>query len=78
MSRQELRSTGGNGDTISIVKIKLIGKGPSAGKDGGQEGKGATEDEMVGWDHSLNGHEFRQTLGDTEGQGSLACCSPTL
>ena len=35
-----------------------------------------TEDEMVGWHHRLNGHEFEQTLGDTEGQGSLACCSP--
>ena len=35
-----------------------------------------TEDEMVGWHHQLNGHEFEQTLGDREGQGSLACCSP--
>ena len=35
-----------------------------------------TEDEMVGWHHLLNGHEFEQTLGDGEGQGSLACCSP--
>ena len=35
-----------------------------------------TEDEMVGWHHQLNGHEFEQTLGDTEGQGSLACCNP--
>ena len=34
------------------------------------------EDEMVGWLHRLNGHEFEQTLGDSEGQGSLACCSP--
>ena len=34
-----------------------------------------TEDEMVGWYHRLNGHEFDQTLGDKEGQGSLACCS---
>ena len=39
------------------------------------EGEGATEDEMVGWHHRLNGHEFEQTLGDSEGQGSLACCS---
>ena len=38
--------------------------------------KGATEDEMVGWHHCLNGHGFEETLGDTEGQGSLACCSP--
>ena len=36
----------------------------------------ATEDEMVGWHHILNGHEFEQTLGDSEGQGSLARCSP--
>ena len=35
-----------------------------------------TEDEMVGWHHQLNGHEFEQTMGDSEGQGSLACCSP--
>ena len=36
----------------------------------------ATEDEMVGWHHQLNGHEFEQTLGDGEGQRSLVCCSP--
>ena len=41
-----------------------------------QEEKKATEDEMVGWYHRLNGHEFEQTQGDGEGQGSLACCSP--
>ena len=35
-----------------------------------------TEDEMVGWHHRLNGHEFEQAPGDSEGQGSLACCSP--
>ena len=35
-----------------------------------------TEDEMVGWHHRLNGHEFEQALGDSERQGSLACCSP--
>ena len=35
-----------------------------------------TEDEMVGWHHRLDGQEFEQTLGDSEGQGSLACCSP--
>ena len=34
-----------------------------------------TEDEMVGWHHGLNGHDFEQTSGDSEGQGSLACCS---
>ena len=41
-----------------------------------QEEKGATKDEMVGWHHWLNGHEFEQSLGDSEGQGNLACCSP--
>ena len=35
-----------------------------------------TEDEMVGWHHRLNGHEFERILGDSEGQGGLACCSP--
>ena len=38
--------------------------------------KGITEDEMVGWHHRLNRREFEQTQGDSEGQGSLACCSP--
>ena len=33
-----------------------------------------TDDKMVGWHHQLNGHEFEQSLGDGEGQGSLACC----
>ena len=42
----------------------------------GKEEKGATEDEIIGWHHQLNGHEFKQTLGDSEGQGSLVCCSP--
>ena len=35
-----------------------------------------TKDEMIGWHHQLNGHEFEQALGDGEGQGSLVCCSP--
>ena len=47
----------------------------NAGKHWRQD-KRAAEDEMVGWHHWLNGHEFEQTLGDSEGQGSLACCSP--
>ena len=38
--------------------------------------KGITEDEIVGWHHRLNGHEFEQALGDGDGQGSLVCCSP--
>ena len=54
----------------SLEKILMLGK------NWGQEEKGVTEDEMVGWHHQLNGHEFQQTPGDSEGQGSLACCSP--
>ena len=57
------------------VKTRLIKKDPDAGKGWRQE-KGTTEDEMVGWHHVLNVHEFEQTLGDGEGQGCLACCSP--
>ena len=57
------------------VKSWLTGKDPDVGKDWRQEKKGTTENEMVGWHHQLNGHEFEQALGD-EGQGSLACCSP--
>ena len=49
---------------------------PDAGKDWRQEVKGTTEDEMVGWHHRLNGHEFEWTLGVGDGQRSLACCSP--
>ena len=56
------------------AKNWLFGKDPDAGKDWRQEEEGATEDELVGWHHWLNGHEFEQTLGDSEGQGSLACC----
>ena len=58
------------------VKCQLIGKDSDAEKVWGQEEKGATEDQMVGWHHLLNGREFEQTLGDSERQGSLACCSP--
>ena len=54
----------------------LLGKDPDAGKDWRREEKGTTEDEMVGWHHWLDGHEFVQALGDGEGQGSLACYSP--
>ena len=50
---------------------QLIGKDPDAGKDWGQGEKGATEDEMVGWHHQFNGHEFEKILGDGEGQASL-------
>ena len=58
------------------VNSHLNGKDPDAGKDWRQEEKGRTEDEMVGWHHWLNGHEFEQTQGDSEGQESLECCSP--
>ena len=58
------------------AKSQLIGKDPDAGKDWGWEEKGVIEDEMVGWHHWLNGHEFEQTFGDGEGQGSLMNCSP--
>ena len=52
------------------MKSRLTGKDPDAGKDGGQEEKGVTKDEMVGWHHRVNGHELEQTLGDGEGQGT--------
>ena len=61
------------------AKSQIIRKEPDAGKYWGQEEKGMTGDDrgqMVGWYHWLNGHEFEQTLGDDEGQGSMACCSP--
>ena len=58
------------------AKSWLIWKDPDAGKDWGQEEKGMTEDEMVGWHHQLNGHEFGWTLGVGDGQGGLACCYP--
>ena len=57
------------------AKNWLTRKDPDAGKDWRQEEKGMTEDEMVGWHHWLNGHEFEQALGVGDGQGSLACCS---
>ena len=58
------------------VKSWLVWKDPDARKDWGQEEKRTTEDEMVGWHHWLNGHEFEQTQEDSERQGSLVCCSP--
>ena len=58
------------------AKNWLIGKDPDAGKDWRQEEKGMTEDEMVGWHHWLDGHEFEQVPGVGDGQGSLVCCSP--
>ena len=58
------------------AKSQLTGKDPDAGKDWGQEEKGATEDEMIVCNHWLNGHDFEWSPGDGEGQGSLMCCSP--
>ena len=58
------------------VKNWFTGKDPDAGKDWKQEKKGMTEDEMVGWHQQLDGHESEQALGISDGQGSLACCSP--
>ena len=58
------------------AKNRLIRKDPDARKDWRQEKKARTEDEMVGWHHRLNAHEFSKTPGDGEGQGSLACCNP--
>ena len=55
------------------MKSQLTGKDPDSGKELGQEKKGVSKDEMVGWHHQLNGHKFEQTPGDSEGQGSLAC-----
>ena len=67
-----IRRTNAEGPILwpSDVKSRLIGKDPDAGKDRRQKKKGATEDEMVGWYHQLNGHEFEQTLGDNEGHRS--------
>ena len=55
------------------VKNQLMGKDSDAGKDWGQEEKGVTEVEMFGWHHWLDGCEFEQTPGDSEGQGTLGC-----
>ena len=57
------------------VKSWLISKDPDAGKDWMWEEQGMTEDEMVGWHHWLNGHEFEQSQGDSGGQRSLARCA---
>ena len=58
------------------VKNWLLRKDPDAGKDWRQEEKGTTEDEMAGWHHRLDGHEFEQAPEFGEGPGILACCSP--
>jgi len=56
------------------AKSWLIGKDSDAGRDWGQEEKGLAEDEMAGWHHRLDGHEFEWTPGVGDGQGGLACC----
>ena len=56
------------------VKSWLIGKDPDAWRDWGQEKKGTAEDEMAGWHHQLDGHEFEWIPGVGDGQGGLACC----
>ena len=58
------------------AKNWLTGKGPDAGKDWRWERKGTTEDEIVGWHHRRNGHEFEQAPWVGDEQGGLACCSP--
>ena len=58
------------------MKSQLFGEDPDAGKDWRYEEKRTTEDEMVGWHHQLNGHQFEQAPGVSDEQGSLACCSP--
>ena len=57
------------------MKSWLIGKDPDAGRDWEQEEKGMTEDEMAGWHHQLDGHEFKWTPGVGDGQGGLVCCN---
>ena len=75
-SRTQLKQLSSSSSNLSDMKSLLIRIDPDDGKDWRQEKKGMTEDEMVGWHHWLNGHEFEQAPGDSEGQGSLACCSP--
>ena len=62
--------------SLPDAKNWLIGKDPDAGRDWRQEEKGTTENEMVGWHHRLEGHEFEEAPGVGDGQGSLVCCSP--
>ena len=60
----------------SDVKSQVIGESLDSGKDWGQEEKGVAEEEIVGWHRRLSGHEFEQTLEDSEGRGGLERCSP--
>ena len=58
-----------------MQRVDSLEKTLMLGKIEGRKRRGVTEDEMVGWHHKLNGQELAQTPGDSEGQGSLACCS---
>ena len=60
---------------VSHLMQRTDWKDSDAGEDWRREEKGVTGDEMVGWHHSLSGHEFEQTPGDSEGQGSMVCCN---
>jgi len=75
-----IRRTDAEAETLILwlpdAKNWVIGKDPDAGKDCRQVEKVMTEDEMVGWHHQLNGHEFEQAPGVGDVQGSLVCCSP--
>ena len=75
-----IRRTDVEAETVILwspdVKNLLTGEDPDAGRDWRQKEKGTTEDEVVGWHHQLNGHEFEQALGVGGGQGGLVCCSP--
>ena len=61
---------------LLMQRVNSLEKTLMLGKIEGKKETEATENEMVGWLHRLEGHEFEQTLGDSEGQRSLACCSP--
>ena len=66
-----------NSNILAIwCKVEFIGKDPNTRKDWGQEEKVTREDEMVGWHHWLDGHEFERALGVGDGQGSLSYYSP--
>ena len=67
----------GNQPRIFTGRIDAEAKAPILWPpDAKSQGEGITEDEMVGWHHQLNGHEFEQAPGGSGGQRSLACCSP--
>ena len=59
-------------------KANSLEKNLDAGKDWRQEKKWAAKDEMLGWYHQLNGYEFEETRGDSEGEGSLVCCMQSM